>query len=144
MIPIFARQRAFSFAEILVATLIFAFGVIPIFLLFSRGSTGTIMTKEETYARMYADEMIDIAMALGYDDPRLVKGVIKVDQLPHTGKEDPRFNRFLIVEEVNPTCGWQNWPMSYKVLTASITWESSGVNKSFVLTGLIFKGTSIK
>lgn len=134
------RKRGFSFTEIAIALLILAIGLIPVFYVFSRGSAGTVLAREEITAHQLAGEMIDAATLLGYDDARLADGQLDGTQLPNVSPDDPRFQRTLLVTDVRPAGGWKDWPVAYKILTARVSWDNSGVVRTFTLTGLLYKG----
>jgi type II secretory pathway pseudopilin PulG len=138
------RRCGFSFLEVLAAIIVLGLGIIPVFMVFSRGSQGTIMTRDETQAHQLASEMLDTAIAMGYDHPAFLAngGTIEVPAtaLANIGGGHPRFTRSLNVREVLPGGGIGDWPMSYKVLIATVKWEHSGVKQFFNLTTLLFKG----
>ena len=51
----------------MIAVFVLAIGIIPAFYVFSRGTAGTILTRDEILAHSYASELIDYAQALGFD-----------------------------------------------------------------------------
>lgn len=139
-----AETSGFSFIEVMIAICVLGIGLIPVFVVFSRGSQGTIMTRDETHAHLLASEMLDCAIAMGYDHPALeaAGGTVEIPEasLPYVGPGSPRFSRALTVQEIFPTGGIGDWPMAYKVLIAKVQWETSGVKSSFNLTSLLYKG----
>jgi hypothetical protein len=136
--PVFPAFAGFSFTEVMVAVLIIGAGIIPIFLVFSRGNVGTTMTRDEMTAQAYAEELLDYGTALGYE--HLKEGATLEAEFPGLTPADTKFSRVLHVQSVLPSGGWKNWPMAYKVLSANIEWHSGGTKQSFVLTGLVYQG----
>ncbi|HNV70775.1 MAG TPA: hypothetical protein PKO06_13830 [Candidatus Ozemobacteraceae bacterium] len=135
--------NGFSFTEILVTVLVVALGIIPVFLVFSKGSMGTILSRDEMTAHIYAAELIDWCQTHRYDQlaecenhsvPELSLGG------DCTSRIDDKYRRQLTVKALATPGGAGNWPMQYKVLTATIHWNSQGVERTFVMTGLLSRG----
>lgn len=130
-------SAAFTFAEVMIAVLVVTIGILPIFIVFTKGSEGTTMTRDEIVAHLLACELIDLGTAKSYDGLQI--GDHSSESLGGSNA-DSKFQRNLKVDEIIPSGGWRNWPLSYKVLTARVQWESSGVPRTFVLTSLIYRG----
>lgn len=134
------NRRGFSFAELMVAVLVLAIGLVPVFWFFSRTNVGTMKTRDEAMAWHYAAELIDVAMAKGYEGieetgedgvevPEIVIGKAK------TGVES-RFVRRLIVRPLRPDHN-SEWPCLYRTVTAEVSWVVEKQPRSMRLTGLL-------
>ncbi len=129
--------RAFTFVEIAVAMLILGIGLVPVFWVFIRSGSETVMSREEIMAHNMAGEMLDLALKKGYD---IGAGDVSPSDLGTISVSDPQFSGVLNVQEIVPKGGWKNWPMSYKVVTARVTWTSQGIPRKYALTTLLFRG----
>ncbi len=139
-------RAAFTIVEVMIAVLIIGASMTPIFFMFSRGSTGTIQSRDEVLAYSYAQEMLEFAQARGFDDPQVAVGenrtITSLELRALAGgvvplPADPRFTRVLHVR-VPPLSG--TWPYQYKVLVAEVHWKPSGEKtRSVRMTGLLTK-----
>ena len=140
-------NSGFSFVEVLITMLVLAVGILPIFTVFSQGSSGTIRTRDEILAQIYAEELLDYAMARGFTAveptssdgdlaPTVVVGDLKT-------AIDPRFTRKLVVKEVKPADHNDDWPMVYRLVAVIVTWNHEGKLRRFVRSGLLFKGVGL-
>ncbi len=137
------KRCGFSFTEILVTVLVTALGVIPVFLVFSKGSMGTMLSRDEMTAHVYAAELIDWCQTHRYDQLAECesKPVLELKfSDDSTSRMDEKYQRLLTVKAVATPGGAGNWPMQYKILTVSIRWKSQGVDRTFVMTGLLSQG----
>lgn len=144
------RTRAFSLTEVLMALLLVACAIIPIFMMFSRGNEGVVRTRDEILAHTYATELLDYAQTLGYDRINSLPGFkftdrFRLDELPIGGgalsKVEPNFARYLTVTHWEPQGSLRNWPMSYRFLTATVEWNSMGVQRFYKMTSLLYRGS---
>lgn len=138
---VLANRDGLTLLEVLITIFVLAVGIIPAFQVFSRGSVGTLVNRDELLAHQYANELIDFALATGFDhlDPELLKRQ-PMRQVEGGSPIDQRFKRFFTVQLKIPAQGIADWPIAYKILTAEIEWDSGGVSKYFVLTSLVFQG----
>lgn len=140
------NSRGFSFAEILVTVLVLALGIIPVFLVFSKGSMGTVLSRDEMTAHLYAAELIDWCQSHTFDQLPECSETPKpnLDLGPDcTSQIDSRYRRLMSVKILPTPGGAANWPMQYKVVTADVRWNSQGVDRRFVLTGLLSTGRGL-
>ena len=133
-------RRGFSFAEVMVAVLVLAVGLVPLFWFFSRTNVGTMKTRDEALAWHYAAELLDVTMAKGYDG---------IGETPEAGVEVPeivigeektsvesRFVRRLIVRPLRPDHN-SEWPCLYRAVTAEVSWFVEKQPRSMRLTGVL-------
>ncbi len=122
-------RHGFSFTEIMIAVLIIGVTLAPMIYVFSRGTSGTIRTRDEVLAYNYATELLDYAQSLKFDEkPFLEEGNRKADEIEINGPEgpvavlkiEPKFERYLTVM-VPPVP--DGLPFDYKVLVAEIRWK---------------------
>ena len=135
------RCRGLSLVEVMIALFVLAVGILPIFYVFSQGNLGAMMTRDEIMAHSYAAEIIDFGHAVGFDGMTHAEYPDKeVKSIPGGAEVDSRFRRYLNVVERSPEQGLTDWPIEYRILQARVTWNSSGIEKSFALTSLLFRG----
>lgn len=132
--------------EVLMAVIVLGLAMIPLFTVFSKGSAGTVQTRDEVTGTGYVTELLACAQSLSYDDPFLAPKIRQACQalpLPAVGGEtlnkaiDSKFNRFFTVTEI---AGGADVPYSYKVLVAEVNWKSSGISRSLQMSGMVYKG----
>lgn len=139
-------KRAFSLSEVMIAVVVIAVGIIPVFFLFSRGNAGTVQTKDEILAYQFASELLAYAQTKTYDDPLLAVGRKKqgdISLTPLNGAPlvlnmDTDFDRYLSVVEIKPDVSL-DWPFAYKVLTSEVSWKSGGVSRKIQLSVMIYQ-----
>jgi len=138
------NRTAFTITEIMIAVLVVAACLVPIFFIFSKGSAGTIQTRDEVLAYNYATELLDYALSKSYDSPFLQPGdrdANELDVTPTTGAAfklviEPRFQRKLsVLSPVVPT----SVPFNYKVLVAEVSWATSNVKRRVSMTGMMYR-----
>ncbi|MBI3040002.1 type II secretion system protein [bacterium] len=137
--------RGFTISEVIIAILIVGVAIVPIFLIFSRGTSGTLQTKDEILAWNLAEELIDFALIQNYDNPFLKpttapslvashQMVLNTSRDSVTLSGDPKFERFFNVRETIIPAGWTK---KYKLLMAEIRWKNStGVMRKVQLSAL--------
>lgn len=139
-------RRAFTLTEVLMATIVLGLAMLPLFMVFSKGSAGTVQTRDEVMGTGYVTELLALAQCLAYDDAFLtpqVKAPCQQLPLPVVGGEalnkpiDARFKRFFTVKEISAGA---DVPYTYKVLISEVNWVSSNVTRSLQMTGLVYKG----
>ncbi len=124
-----------------------ASGIIPIFLVFSRGTAGTVQTKDEILAQNYALDLLAYAQTMKFDDSFLSQGrhpaktvSISPSNIPAVSlKMEEGFDRNLEVTDWQPDPGME-WAYKYKILTAEVIWTSKGVSRKIQMPSLVFKG----
>ena len=131
-----------SYLEVVVALFVLMMALIPVFQVFTQGTAGTMLTRDELMAQQYAGEMMAWAHARGFDglaieDWREPKEVRAIEE---SAPIDARFQRWFSVRLKQPLGGLSDWPMEYKITHVEIRWESSGKPQSLVQTGLLFRG----
>ncbi len=134
-------HRGFSFVELMVAILILAMGLLPIFWFFSRSNMGTIKTRDEILAQQYAAELIDYARARGYAANEVTgEEGSEIREIEIAGQKttvEERFVRRLYVKDLRPD-HHSEWPCRYRTVTAEIRWQAETQQRSLRLTGLIY------
>lgn len=139
------RNNAFTITEVMIAVLVVAACLAPIFFIFSKGSAGTQQTRDEVLAYNFATELLDYALSKPFDSPFLQVGqnrdANKLDVSPTTGaafslKIDERFQRKIsvIAPSVPATV-----PFAYKVLVAEVSWNTANVQRRISMTGMIYR-----
>lgn len=140
--PLYKRRGDFgvSFAEVIVTMLILTMGIIPVMNVISRGTEGTVMTRDEIFAHQFASEMIDYCQALGYDEIPTgeVKNLTFADGsvLPI----DQRFTREVKISETASAEDLPAWPKKYKIVVVDVSWNNGGIIRHYFLSGMIAKG----
>lgn len=137
-----AGQRlGFSFTELMVAAFVLAVGLLPILWLFSRTNVGTMKTRDDAMAWQYASELVDYAMARGFEgleetgDDGINYPSIDIGGV-QTSIDSTRFSRKLIVKPIET--GNSEWPCRYRSVTAVVTWTAETRPRSLKLTGLVY------
>lgn len=134
-------HQGFSSVELMVAIMILAIGLLPIFWFFSRSNMGTIKTRDEILAQQYAAELIDYAMARGFAANAVTGDAgSEIKEIEITGEKttvEDRFVRKLYVKDLRPD-HHSEWPCRYRTLTAEISWQAETQQRSLRLTGLIY------
>jgi hypothetical protein len=133
-----------GFTEILVTMVVVGVILVPILALFSQGSTGTIRTRDELTAHVYADEAIDFLRARGFAAaaPTGEEGM----ELPEirVGDQgtriDPRYTRIVKIAAVEPADHHPHWPAAYRLITVEVSWESAGQRRAIALTSTLAAG----
>ncbi|HOT74924.1 MAG TPA: hypothetical protein PK467_04000 [Candidatus Wallbacteria bacterium] len=82
----------FSFIEVMIAVIVLALGLIPVFSLFTSTSRGASSTIEELGATNYANEIIDNLSAYKYGELPEIHQKTDFDSL----KQDPFFSRMRV------------------------------------------------
>lgn len=128
------------------ATIVLGLTMLPLFMVFSKGSTGTVQTRDEVMGTSYVTELLALAQSLPYDDAFLapkVKSPCLTLPLPAIGGEDlgkpidTRFKRYFTVKELSVGA---DVPYTYKVLIAEVDWHSNGIARSLQMTAMVYKG----
>ncbi|MFZ4441702.1 MAG: hypothetical protein ACOYOS_25125, partial [Syntrophales bacterium] len=65
------HSSGLALPEILIALLLVAGAIIPIFSVFSKSNIGTMMNRDEILAYGFADDAMNFARQQGYDSPFL-------------------------------------------------------------------------
>lgn len=141
-------RQAFSFAELIIAILIIGVGSIPVFTMFSRGSTGTMQTRDEVLAYNYAADLLSWAQTRPYDQlaPTNDAPSDSLSLAPTAGPPvllvmESGFKRFLTVKEATPAPSGGKWPFAYKVLVAKVQWNpAGGINREIEMTTIVYRG----
>ncbi len=138
------RNSGFSMVEIVVALTCMTVLLLPVYLIFDQGTSGTRQVKNEIIAQQYATNLLGYLCIFPYDHKFLSPMVDrKFDSLKlEMGSEalsldlDKRFSRNLTIREfVSP-----QWPIKYKVLNVSVSWkEREGRPRKLTVCSLIFK-----
>ncbi|MFZ2957350.1 MAG: prepilin-type N-terminal cleavage/methylation domain-containing protein [Candidatus Ozemobacteraceae bacterium] len=139
-------SRGFSFVEVAIAILVLGIAISPIFSIFSRGSVGTIQTRDEVLAYHAADELLAWAQTKSYSDadlgvgnrksfPKLIFNQVSGGTIM-TAVDSTRFERVLNVEEFSPG---GSLPFVYKVLTAEVSWKTGGISRQIHMTTILYK-----
>lgn len=135
------RNQGFSFTELVVAIFVLAAGIMPVMWFFSRSNMGTIKTRDEIMAQQYAAELLDYAMARGYDDLEITPGEgSEISAIEIAGEKmsvDSRFTRRLLVKELRPDHN-SEWPCAYKTVSAEVSWLIETRPRHLRLTGLLY------
>ncbi|HNW36967.1 MAG TPA: hypothetical protein PKM25_18655 [Candidatus Ozemobacteraceae bacterium] len=139
------NRTAFTITEVMIAVLVVAACLAPIFFIFSKGSAGTIQTRDEVLAYNYATELLDYALTKPYDSPFLLPGqdhnANELEVTPSTGAAfklgiEPRFQRRLsVLMPVVPA----SVPFVYKVLVAEVSWATATVKRRVSMTGMMYR-----
>lgn len=123
----------------MIAVLVVAACLSPIFFIFSKGAAGTQQTRDEVLAYNYATELLDYALSKPFDSPFLTVGTRDANALevtPANGaaftlKTDDRFERKLsVISPSVPT----TVPFIYKVLVAEVAWKTAQVRRSISMS----------
>lgn len=135
------RRFGFSFTELVVAVFVLSAGLLPILWFFSRTNVGTMKTRDDAMAWQYASELVDYAMARGYEGLEETgddgKNYPSIDiGGAQTSIDSARFTRKLIVKPVET--GNSEWPCRYRSVTAVVTWTAEALPRSLKLTGLVY------
>ncbi|NLI76455.1 MAG: hypothetical protein GX442_08440 [Candidatus Riflebacteria bacterium] len=115
--------------------------MVPVFLSFRQGTTGTVQTRDEVVAFALAGDVLSFLQGKGFDQvdgqpaPDLVAEAVAARVLP----PDPRFKPTLTVTEVPPPA--PNVPFQYKILVVGVAWTSGGVSRSVKMSGLLFRAS---
>lgn len=133
-------KRALSFVELAIALLLLGITVMPVFMMFRQGTSGTLLTRDEILAHGYAAEVIHAARGLGFGHPLLEPGSRPVPAvpLPDARAVPERFTRSLTVSEHSGANA--GIPYRYRVLLAEVTWGGGGPARTVRLPGLAFAG----
>lgn len=141
MITKLPDRLGFSFVELMVAILILAMGLLPIFWFFSRSNMGTIKTRDEILAQQYAAELIDYAKARGFAANEVTgEEGSEIREIEIAGQKttvEERFVRRLYVKDLRPD-HHSEWPCRYRTVTAEVIWQAETQQRSLCLTGLIY------
>ncbi|NLI76461.1 MAG: hypothetical protein GX442_08470 [Candidatus Riflebacteria bacterium] len=133
------RTTGLSFAEIMVAIVLLALVLVPVFTLFNRGAEGTRQTWDEAVAHGLATGLLQEAKGWPFADPRLAAGSqdMPVSRTVYDpSAQDPRFRRTLTVSDFPATAGV---PYAYKVLVVEVAWSTYGIERRIHLSGLLFQ-----
>jgi type II secretory pathway pseudopilin PulG len=139
-------QAAMTLVEVLICLLLLSAGIVPILYVFSRGTAGSLLTREEIFAHQYAGELIDYFQARGYKhlgpiSPEGAEGTL-VPALEFNEQtltmDSSKFQRR--VKITAPKELTEEWPFSYKVIEVEILWQSDGVDHRYTLGSLVFAG----
>jgi hypothetical protein len=140
-----AARGGVSMTEVMIAIVVIGAVISPIFFLFSRGTAGTVQTRDELIAHAHAQDLLDYAQSLEFANPFLAPGPereIAAIPLVSAGgaglplEMEPRYKRMLTVKPVSVS----GVPTSYKVLTAEVSWNTGTQNRSAILTALMSDG----
>ncbi len=133
--------RGFSFTEIAIALLVLAVAVVPVFLSFRQGTTGTIQTRDEVAAYALAADVLSYLQGKGFDlvDGQPASALVAEAAAARVLPPDPRFTPTLTVTEVPPPA--PNVPFQYKILVVGVAWTSGGVSRSVKMSGLLFRAS---
>jgi type II secretory pathway pseudopilin PulG len=139
-----AKNYGFSLVEIVVALTFLTVLLIPVYLIFDQGTTGTRQVKNEIVAQQYATNLLGYLCIFPYDhkhltpvvDQNVDSLVLKMDSEALSLDLDKRYSRKLTIREfVSP-----HWPVKYKVLNVSVSWkEREGRPRKLSVCSLIFK-----
>ncbi|HEY9069563.1 MAG TPA: prepilin-type N-terminal cleavage/methylation domain-containing protein [Candidatus Ozemobacteraceae bacterium] len=139
------NRHAFTITEVMIAILIVAACLVPIFFVFSKGSAGTIQTRDEVLAYNYATELLDYALLQPFDSPFLQPGIDRdaneLEVTPSAGAAfklhmEPRFQRKLSVKTPSVPA---SVPFAYKVLIAEVSWANSNIKRRISMTGMLYR-----
>lgn len=133
-------SKGVSFAELAIALLLLGVMVMPVFMMFRQGTSGTLLTRDEILAHGYAAELVNAAKGLGFHHDLLEPGsrAVPVVPLPDAKPISERFSRTLTVtEQVDSTT---IIPYRYRVLVAVVAWGDGGPARTVRLPGLVFAG----
>lgn len=135
------KPLGLSFAEVIVTMLILAMGIIPVMTVISRGTEGTVMTRDEIIAHQFASELIDYCQALGYEE---IPAPGPIDRLTFADGSvlqiEPRFTRTLKISEAASSEDLPAWPKKYKIVVADVSWTTGGVVRHYYLSGMVHQG----
>jgi hypothetical protein len=121
------------------AVLVLAIAVLPVFLSFRQGTTGTIQTRDEVVAFGLAADLLSALQGLGFDQVAAASPQALIESWATTRQlaPDPKFQPTLTVTDIPPPA--PHVPYQYKVLVVEIAWTSQGVRRSVKMSGLLFK-----
>ncbi|HOT27032.1 MAG TPA: type II secretion system protein [Candidatus Ozemobacteraceae bacterium] len=138
------KKNAFTITEVMIAVLVVAACLSPIFFIFSRGAAGTQQTRDEVLAYTYATELLDYALSKSFDSPFLAPGtrdanaleVTQADGSSFVLKADERFERKLsvVIPSVPATV-----PFTYKVLIAEVAWKTAQVKRNISMSCMMYR-----
>lgn len=137
----------FSLTELIIAILVIAIGAIPVFIMFSQGSTGTIQTRDEMLAYNYAADLIHWCHAQGFEQlPVGASDRTTLTLNPTAGPAvslamEPGFTRELTVSEPALAAGTDPWPYRYRVVVARVAWiPAGGIQRELRMSAMVFRG----
>ena len=140
------RLKGFSVVEICVVCVILTVLLIPIFTLMTRGSSGTIRSRNEILAQQYAANYIAYCNVSDFDNPKMAEVNDKVvDELNidlkdgskiNVDKTDEIFKRIVTIKEYPAT---DDRPYRYKIVTVKVEWTQIGEKKKreLIMSGLV-------
>jgi hypothetical protein len=131
-----SHRLAFSFVEVIVAILLTALAVGPVYYVINHSAAGTVMTKDEVMAYQAAADVLEYLRSIDYDAPFLQPGHYRPCQsLPVAGGEmalDSRFRRTVTIVETAPA----DAPYRYKIVVVRVSWQVPGATRTLELPGL--------
>ena len=148
------NNKGFSFVEVAIVCVIMMILFIPVFTLFSRGSTGTVRNRNEILAQQFASNVITYCSVVPFEDDLLktengkktdVIGELKIKDIAE-GIDDislelpkelgENASKTITVTDFNRT---EEWPYRYKLITVKVSWLQLGETKvrDITMTGLV-------
>ncbi len=137
-----AAKKGITLVEILVAVVCMSVLLLPLYSVFSQGSYTVLQSRNEILAQQHATNLLAYISLFPYEHKNLRVGnrsfdnlELKMDTEALSLKLEPMFRRDLSVKEFKPT----NWPLSYKVVTVSVSWKEMNKNRDLKVCGLIYQ-----
>ena len=139
------NKKAFTLAEICIACGVFLALLVPVLTLLSRGSSGTILNRNQILAQTYISNVIAFYNAVPFDDDNMKE--TEGDETKPI-KDQLEFNQYGIKIEVPEELSSlvkqktvqikdftnEEMPYKYKLITAKIEWLQPGEAKSREVT----------
>jgi Tfp pilus assembly protein PilV len=141
-------NKGFSITEVMIACLALGIMLLPVFMMFSRGTAGTAKNKNDILAQQHAANLLAYAAALSYDDSFLGAGEKKVKEKIVTSSDGTSIDLSMSEDFFDRTMSIKEYKVdeisrAYKLVTVAVEWtqpgEKANAKKEVKLTGLIYK-----
>ena len=137
------KNKAFSFIEIIVSLLVLGILIVPVYTIFSEGTTVTIRSRNEILALQQASNILSYAYSMPYDflypqpETQFISQDIDIDgQMVSLGVNENIFGTYVTIQESEI----DEWGVNYKVVTVRVEWqEANTMQMQLSLSGLVAK-----
>lgn len=135
--------KGFSLVEIMIACVLIAIFLLPVFTLQKKSNINTMQNKYKVLAQTYASNYIAYCNALPFTDPILKESLAEIDTESDAGKtfleavktdlglsridvkmNEAIFKRTLTVKDI--AIKDSSWPYKYKLVTVKVYWQQPG------------------
>lgn len=135
--------KGFSLTEIMVSCLVLGIMMVPVFMMFSKSTTGTTRNRNEILAQQHASNLLAYATSLNYGEAFLNQGSYEIKDKIVTSSdgteidlsmEESIYKRNLEIKDYT----YPNTSYAYKLVIVSVKWTQTG-EKILKVSGLVSK-----